>query len=94
MPSGNDTYKIILEDDVVRRDIPRLPQMVRQHVKKAIREKLTRLPETFGKPLRHNWKGFFRLRVGDYRVVYRIDEPRKTVCVVAIKHRRFVYEEP
>jgi mRNA interferase RelE/StbE len=32
-----------------------------------------------------------RLRVGDYRVVYDVDEPAKVVTVVKIGHRRDVY---
>jgi mRNA interferase RelE/StbE len=36
--------------------------------------------------------GFLRYRVGDFRVVYSIDEPKKLVRVVTIAHRRDVYE--
>lgn len=51
-------------------------------------------------PRRHNnirrlsgaWKGYLRFRVGDWRVIYRIDEPAKQVLVLLIAHRRDVYE--
>lgn len=33
----------------------------------------------------------YRIRVGDYRVVYKIDKSSKEVIVVKIKHRREVY---
>lgn len=33
----------------------------------------------------------FRLRVGDYRVVYRVDGRRVVVVIVRIGHRREVY---
>ena len=33
----------------------------------------------------------FRIRVGDYRVVYRVDGPRVVVVIVRIGHRREVY---
>ncbi len=33
----------------------------------------------------------YRLRVGDYRVLYIIDEPAKKVEVVAVGHRKDVY---
>jgi mRNA interferase RelE/StbE len=36
--------------------------------------------------------GLFRYRVGDYRVIYRIDEPAQRVDVVAIANRKDVYE--
>ena len=34
----------------------------------------------------------YRIRVGDYRIVYRIDEGKVTVLVLMIGHRREVYE--
>ena len=36
--------------------------------------------------------GCFRYRVGDYRVVYTINEATRTVSVINIAHRRDVYE--
>lgn len=36
--------------------------------------------------------GLFRYRVGDWRVVYRIDDGARRVLVLVIAHRREVYE--
>ena len=36
--------------------------------------------------------GYLRYRVGDWRVVYRVDRPTNRIHVVAIAHRREVYE--
>jgi mRNA-degrading endonuclease RelE of RelBE toxin-antitoxin system len=47
-------------------------------------------PIEFGKPLRYSLKGA-RLRVGDWRLIYKI-EPPDVVLVVKIGHRREVYE--
>lgn len=33
----------------------------------------------------------YRLRVGDYRILYEIDDPGKMVTVYRIKHRREAY---
>lgn len=33
----------------------------------------------------------YRIRVGDYRIVYTVDKTAKTVTVVRIRHRRDVY---
>lgn len=35
--------------------------------------------------------GVMRLRVGDYRVVYRVEDDRVVVTVVRVAHRREVY---
>lgn len=44
------------------------------------------------KPLKGSYKGYFRFRVGDHRVVYRIDDAGKVVLVQIIAHRREVYD--
>jgi mRNA interferase RelE/StbE len=44
------------------------------------------------KPLVGQLKGLFRFRVGDYRVLYRIDLKKKIVYVVRIVHRKEAYE--
>jgi mRNA-degrading endonuclease RelE of RelBE toxin-antitoxin system len=50
-------------------------------------------PIGFGKPLRYSLKGHRRLRVSDYRIVYRIDADTSLVIIISIKHRKDVYEE-
>jgi mRNA interferase RelE/StbE len=40
----------------------------------------------------HGHADLWRIRVGDYRIVYIIDDDRKTVSVTRISHRREVYE--
>ena len=47
-------------------------------------------PDVFGIPLRRSLKGHRKLRVGDYRIVFRIE--KKTVLILAILHRSVVYQ--
>ena len=68
---GNNSYQIEYLDSVVKEDIPNLPKTVRETIKRAIEERLMIDPLGFGKPLRYSFKGHRRLRVGDYRIVYR-----------------------
>lgn len=42
--------------------------------------------------LEGNFKGLFKLRVGDYRIIYRF-ESEKTMLVRAIGHRSRVYKD-
>ena len=44
------------------------------------------------KALKGNLLGFYRFRVGDYRVVYEINEQAKQVNVTSIAHRSDVYD--
>lgn len=84
-------YRIEYLKSVVDDDIPTLTKALRKQVKTAIEEKLTTHPIEFGTPLRYSLKGARRLRVGDWRVIYRI-EPPNVVLVVKIGHRREIYE--
>ncbi len=85
------TYRIVYLESVVREDIPKLSKAAKQQIRKPIEKKLPDHPIKFGKPLRYSLKGARRIRVGDYRVIYRI-EPPSTAVILKIGHRREVYE--
>jgi mRNA interferase RelE/StbE len=38
------------------------------------------------------WKGCFKYRVGDYRIVYKMENPAAKLIVLKIGHRREVYK--
>jgi mRNA interferase RelE/StbE len=82
-------YEVLYHPAVVREDIPSLDAAAKRRIKKAIEQKLTTDPEAFGKPLRRSLKGYRKLRVGDYRVVFRVTG--STVYILAILHRAVVY---
>ncbi len=88
---GN-SYAVEYLGIVIDQDIPSLPKSIKNRIKTAIEEKLAVNPIVFGKPLQHSLKGHRRLRVGDYRIVFRIDEKHRKVIIVAIKHRKKIYE--
>ncbi|MCW8400483.1 type II toxin-antitoxin system RelE/ParE family toxin [Legionella sp. PATHC038] len=92
MTPGSKLYQIEYVEDVVKYDIPELPTTAKKIIKKAIEERLMIDPIGFGKPLRYSLKGHRRLRVSDYRVVYRIEAETNTVVIIAIKHRKEVYD--
>lgn len=83
-------YTILYHPIVVRKDIPALDNIQKNRIKIAIEQKLVQLPELFGIPLRASLKGHRKLRVGNYRVVFRIE--KKTVLILAILHRSEVYQ--
>lgn len=85
-------YELQYLKKVISEDIPKIPNNIKGTIKKAIEERLGSDPISFGRPLKYSWKGHRRLRVGDYRIVYKIDQPRKIVVIIAIKHRREVYQ--
>lgn len=83
-------YRVQYHPLVVRQDIPKLDAVVQRRIKGVIEQKLTTHPEIFGIPLRRSLRGYRKLRVGDYRVVFRVSGA--TVYVLAMLHRSVVYD--
>ncbi|KKU47484.1 addiction module antitoxin RelB [Candidatus Uhrbacteria bacterium RIFCSPHIGHO2_12_FULL_46_13] len=83
-------YTIQYHPLVVHDDIPKLDATHKQRIKRSIEQRLLIDPETFGIPLRRSLRGYRKLRVGDYRIVFRI--AGNTVYILAIMHRSIVYD--
>jgi len=60
-------------------------------VEAAISGRLIQAPQAYGKPLAANLSGYWKLRVGDYRVVYKI--VKSEVWILGILNRRDVYRD-
>jgi mRNA interferase RelE/StbE len=74
-------------------DIAELDGSTKRLIKKAIEDKLMVDPLKFGKALRRNLSGLFKLRVGHYRIIYQVKEKEVIVVIVKVGHRREVYED-
>lgn len=83
-------YTLHYHPGVAEDDLPDMPANVRQRLARAIEERLTTNPQRYGVPLRRSLKGYWKLRVGDYRVVFRIVGAE--VWILTIRHRKAVYE--
>lgn len=90
---GSKPFTIEYLDSVVEEDIPALPKTMKDRIRQAIETRLTADPIGLGKPLRYSFVGHRRIRVGDYRIVYRLDADKHKVIIVLIKHRKDVYGE-
>ncbi|MHB8565624.1 MAG: type II toxin-antitoxin system RelE family toxin [Nitrososphaerales archaeon] len=45
-----------------------------------------------GKPLRGDLNGLYSLRIGDFRVIYSVDQNKSEIILHAAKHRSKVYD--
>jgi mRNA interferase RelE/StbE len=72
-----------------QRALDRLPKSDFQAVVEAIKE-LTRAPRPKGVE-KVKSTGLWRIRQGDYRIIYGIDDSQQLVTVVRIGHRREIY---
>lgn len=72
-------------------DLPLIDRRNRERIRRAIEERLRTAPHDYGEPLRKSLKGYWKLRVGDYRVVFRVIE--SDVWILAIRHHKSVYPD-
>ncbi len=82
-------FEIAYHELVISEDLPKLSSVWKNRIRKAVEARLISRPELYGKPLRKSLKGYRKLRVGDYRVIFRIEA--KTVKIFMIAHRSVVY---
>jgi len=86
-------YQVVFRPRAVR-DFDKLDQMVADRLLKKLRwlaENLDSIrPETLSGPL----SGLFKLRVGDYRVIYEVSHDKGVVTVRLVGHRREIYDLP
>jgi mRNA interferase RelE/StbE len=82
-------FSIVYHELVIKEDIPCLPADWKRNIQKSIEKKLIIHPAIYGKPLRKSLRGYRKLRVGDYRVIFRIE--KRTVKIFIIQHRSVVY---
>ena len=62
-------YNLFYHPDVDKVDLPVIDEKNKTMIKRAIEERLATNPEIYGKPLQRTLKGYWKLRVGEYRVV-------------------------
>ncbi|GBD97355.1 MAG TPA: type II toxin-antitoxin system RelE/ParE family toxin [Nitrospirae bacterium] len=84
-------FRLRYHPDVKDVDIPALNKNIKNRIKKAIETRLTTEPQMYGEPLRKTLRGYWKLRVGDYRVVFKV--VKDEVRILGIIHRKKVYDE-
>jgi len=83
-------FELKYHPDVKSVDIPLLDARIRNRIKTAIETRLAAAPHLYGEPLRKTLHGYWKLRVGDYRVVFKMEG--EVVWVLGIIHRKKVYD--
>jgi mRNA interferase RelE/StbE len=71
--------------------LPKIDNKNKEMIKRAIKERLSTQPEKYGSPLRRTLKGYWKLRVGDYRVIFKISG--YDIFILGIMNRKSVYSK-
>jgi mRNA interferase RelE/StbE len=77
-----------------KRDFVKLDKPIQRRIYDYLHERIATADDvrSFGKALRHSLSGLWCYRVGDYRLVCKIEDDNLTVLVVQIGHRSSVYD--
>ncbi|MBI2878614.1 MAG: type II toxin-antitoxin system RelE/ParE family toxin [Candidatus Rokubacteria bacterium] len=83
-------YRVVLALSA-ERDLQDLPRAVRERVVSAI-DRLAENARPRGVRKLRGTMDLWRVRVGDYRVIYHIDDSGRLIDITHIRHRRDAYE--
>lgn len=86
-------WRVEFDPDAAR-ELRKLGHEARRSILKYLRERVATAenPPRFGHALLGDLKGLWRYRVGDYRIVADIRDLEILVLIVAVGHRRDVYD--
>ena len=75
------------------RELSKLDRTATARIVRTLEQRIATLddPRTLGSALVGEHGGFWRWRIGDYRVIARIEDERVTILVIRVAHRREVY---
>lgn len=91
MTEDQDRYVLAITPTARRQLAEHLPETVATAAYEFISGPLLDNPHRVGKQLRPPLDDRHSARRGTYRVIYRIDDPSRTVTVVDVAHRRDAY---
>lgn len=84
-------YHLVLAGRRTQKDLDRLDKPVLERIRKAMQMLRQNPRPPAARKLRHPAIGEYRLRVGDWRVFYDVDEEVKAIVILRVMHRREAY---
>ena len=67
-------YCLYYHPDIKKEDLFKIPNNIRDRIKRATEKRLLKEPLKYGEPLKRSLQGYRKLRVGDYRVIYKMEK--------------------
>lgn len=80
-------------DSEAEDDLNKIDREIQRRILRYLREKIAteKDPRRFGAPLRRELSGLWKYRLGDYRIICRIEDKKVIVYVIRIGHRKDIY---
>jgi mRNA interferase RelE/StbE len=84
------TYELSWNENV-KADLRRLSKSEAARIIAAVKEHLSVNTLSCGRPLHGMFKGLYRYRRGEYRVIFAVDHEVRIVRILHIRHRKDAY---
>lgn len=84
------SYSVRFEPESIT-DLDNLAQVMRVRILNKISWFSINFEQITPLPLTGQWSGFYKLRVGDYRVIYEFEPENQLIFIIRIGHRRDIY---
>ncbi len=73
-------------------DLTRLDKTIAQNIANKLGWLSQNIESIIPAPLKGKFKGKYKLRVGDWRVIYSFESATQIITIYAVSHRREVYK--
>lgn len=83
-------YEITWQEKVLK-DLEVIDKKDAARIVERVKTYLVQNPAGLGTPLKGIFKGLFKYRYGNYRVIYAMDMAEKKIIVLHVKHRKEAY---
>ena len=86
-------WKVQISDPALK-ELHKIDRVNREMILSYLEERIDGCvdPRRYGEPLKGNLSGYWRYRIGQYRLLCEIEDECVTVAVITVGHRRQVYE--
>ena len=85
------SYSVTFEPESIT-DLDLITDLIRLRILNKIEWLAINFEQITPLPLTREWSGFYKLRVGDYRVIYEFDRESRIIIIIRVGHRREVYD--
>ncbi len=85
------SYQVTLEIEAIN-DLDQLTSVIRKRIINKIEWLSLNSEQISHIPLTGQWSNFYKLRAGDYRIIYELDREEKLITITRIGHRREIYQ--
>lgn len=86
-------FKVEFSESCCLKYFNKLPKNTKERILNFIEKRIAYSPYEAGEMLKGNLFGFWKSRIGDYRIIYKINDDKILVLIIKIGHRKEVYEK-